>query len=130
MIEQFIFDKVTSDPTLQTLLFAGTGKYHLYPAVIPRGISFDKAATFTKIITNDAFPAIQSVDIQFNIFAKSHADTVAISKALSDLFNDNRNQTSGGVSVYYSIRSSESDLGYDFDEKLYQRESTYNYKLR
>lgn len=130
MIEQYIFNKITTDPTLQTLLSAGGGKYHIYPAVVPTGIDFAKGITFTLITSTDAFPIIKSVNIQFNIFALKHSDTVAIAKALSDLFNDDNNQKAGGESVVYSIRSSESDLGYNFDDKLFQREATYYFKLR
>lgn len=130
MIEQYVFTRITANPALQTLLSAGGGKYHLYPAVIPRGITFDRAVTFTTIITNDGYPAIKSVNAQFNIFAKKHSDVAAIASALSDLFNGEDNQTAGGINVVFSIRSSESDLGFDYDMNLYQREATYYYKIR
>lgn len=130
MIEQYIFNKITQDATLASLLNAGVGKYYLYPAVVPTGITITKAVTFTLIVSNDAFPNIKSVNVQFNIFATKHADAAAIAKALSDLFNDDNNQVSGGQAVVYSIRASESDLGYNYDDKLYQREATYYFKLR
>lgn len=130
MLEQFIFNKISEDETLAELLSAGSDGVHLYPGVIPRDIEFDEAVTFTLITTNDGFPVIHSRNIQFNIFGKSHQAVATIAQALSDLFNDNNNQTSDGVEVVYSIRASESDLGYNFDDGLYQREATYYFKLR
>jgi len=130
MIEQYVFNKITGDATLQALLTAGGGKYHVYPTVVPRGIDFDRGVTFTLLTTFDAFPAVNSVNIQFNIFAKKHSDAAAVAKALSDLFNDDNNQSSGGQDVVYSIRKSETDLGFNYDDTLYQREATYYFKLR
>jgi len=130
MIEQYVYNRITQDAALQALLSAGGGKYHIYPAVVPTGVTFTKAVTFTTIITTDAFPAIESRNVQFNIFAGTHSDAVAIAKALSDVFNDDNNQLEGGQAVVYSIRKSESDLGYNFDDKLYQREATYYFKLK
>lgn len=132
MIEQYIYNMITGDDTLAELLAIGSDDYHLYPNVIPRGIEFDKAVTFTLITTNDAYPAINSVSVQFNIFAKTHSATAQIAKALSDLFNGDNHQSSGGVDVIYSQRQSESDLGFNFDENenMYQREATYYFKIR
>jgi hypothetical protein len=129
MIEQYVFNLITEDVTLQALLSAGGDKYHIYPSVIPAGVVFDKAIAFSVISSNDAFPVILIQSVQFSIFAKKHSDTVAIGNALSDLFNGNGIRSSGGISVVFSIRQSESDLGFDFDEKIYQREATYNFKV-
>jgi hypothetical protein len=130
MIEQFIFNLITTDSALQALLSAGGGKYHLYPSAIPRGVVFDRAVSFSLISSNDAFPVILVQSVQFSIFAKKHSDTVAIAKALADLFNGNGIRNSGGLTVVFSMRQSESDLGFDYDnEGLYQREATYNFKV-
>lgn len=130
MLEQYIYNKIKEDVTLSALISAGSNDIHLYPGVIPRDIQFEKAITFTTVTTNDVFPKVQSRNIQFNIFAKKHIDVATISQALSDLFNDDNLQNSGGASVVYSIRVSETDLGFDFDDGLYQRECTYYYKLK
>lgn len=131
MIEQYIFNKITADTTLQALLTDGASGYHVYPLVVPRSLIFTKAITFTTIATGDAYPNIKSVTVQFNIFAKTHTDTVLISKALSDLFNeDNNNKDGTNIAVVYSERVSESDLGFDFDETIYHRESSYYFKIR
>ena len=131
MIEQYIFNKVTADPTLQGLLTDGAGGYHVYPTVVPRGIETTNILTFTRVGTTDVYPAAQSVDIQFNIFTKVHGQSVAIAEALSALFNEDNNQPlDGGTAVVYSQRKSDSDLGFDFDDKEYQREATYYFKLR
>lgn len=129
MIEQYIFNRITGNSTLQSLLSAGGGKYHVYPDVVPNGIDFDRAITFTLLITNDVFPAVESRTVQFNIFAKTAADRHAIGAALADLFNDDNLQTSGGTSVIYSKRQSESSLGYSYDTKLFQGEATYYFKV-
>jgi hypothetical protein len=129
-LENYIFNKITEDTTLQTLLNAGGGKYHIYPNVIPRDTTFSQAITFTKIITNDVYPAASSSNVQFNIFASTHVKITEVAQALSDLFNGDNNNSDDGFNVIFSIRKSESDLGYDFDEKLYQREATYYFKLR
>lgn len=135
MIEQFIYNKITNDPTLQTLLHKGSDDFYLYPNVMPRGEEgFDVAVTFTLIVTTDVYPASRSVNVQFNIFSASHAKTAETAKALNDLFNDMRYVESGGEDdtvVIYSQRSSESDLGKPLDnEGLYQREATYYFKLK
>lgn len=130
MIEQYIYNKITEDETLQTLLAAGSDDFYLYPNVVPRGVEFSKAVTFTLIITNDVYPAIKSVNVQFSIFSKSHVEAVQIAEALSALFNEDNNQSSGEVAVVYSQRKSESDLGFNYDDQLYQREATYYFKLR
>lgn len=131
MIEQYIYNKITEDETLQTLLSAGSDSFFLYPLVVPRGVDdFNQAVTFTLIVTSDVYPASKSVNVQFNIFSKTHTKAVEVAKALEDLFNEDNNQTSGGVSVIFSQRRSESDLGFNFDDSLYQREATYYFKIR
>jgi len=130
MIEQYIFNKITGDTTLQTLLSAGGGKYHLYPLVVPRGLEFDRAVTFTVINTGDAYPNIKSSNIQFNIFAKTHSDITSITEALSNLFNEDNHQVDGGLSMIFSIRTSEFDIAYDYDTKTYQRQASYYFKIR
>lgn len=130
MIEQYVYNKISEDETLAELLSAGSDGIHLYPGVIPRDIEFDEAVTFTLIITNDAFPVIQSRNIQFNIFGKTHSKVASIAQAISNIFNDDNNKTDGSISVVYSIRSSETDLGYNFDDGLYQRECTYYFKIK
>lgn len=130
MIEQYIFNLITTDTTLQTLLSAGSGKYHLYPGVIPRGVTFNQAVTFSQISSFDSYPNIKSVTVQFTIFAETHIKVVEVAQALYNLMNEDNIQTSGGVEVVFSQRSSETDLGYDYDDKLYQREASYYFKLR
>lgn len=132
MIEQYVYDLIKNDPTLAGLLSKGESpdSIHLYPNVLPRGLTFDQAVTFTRIITYDAFPAIQAITIQFNIFTHKHMDGAAIGQALYDLFNQATNYTAGGISTYYVQRVSESDIDFNYDDKLYQREATYNFKVR
>lgn len=132
MLEQYIYNKITEDTALQSLLSAGSDDFYLYPNVIPRSLMVDVAVTFTTIITTDVYPASKSVQVQFNIFAKSHSKTVEIAQALSDLFNEDNNQldAESGVGVVFSIRKSESDIGFDYDDELYQREATYYFKLK
>lgn len=132
MIEQYVYDRIVNDETLQELLSAGSDDLHVYPAVVPREVQFDQAVTFTLIGTVDAFPAVNSVNVQFNIFAKTHAKTVEIAQALAALFNDDNNKKddTADISIVYSIRQSESDLGFNFDDGLYQREATYYFKVR
>jgi len=132
MLEQFIYNKITEDTALQSLLSAGSDDFYLYPNVVPRSLMINVAVTFTTIITTDVYPASKSVQVQFNIFAKSHAKTVEIAEALSDLFNESNNQydEDSKVGVVFSIRKSESDIGFDFDDELYQREATYYFKIR
>lgn len=130
MIEQYIYNKITQDSALQTLLDDGDGGYKLFPTVVPRGVETDKAVTFTLINSNDAYPKIQSVNVQFNIFADTHTEVAQISEALADLFNEDNNQLEAGVGVVYSQRVSQTDLGFNFDDENYQREATYYFKLR
>lgn len=129
-IEQYLFDKISNDTTLATLLDAGGGKIHLYPNVIPRGLTGDTMMTFTKITTTDRYPTIESVNVQFNIFAKTHLALNTVSSALSNLFNEDNLQQNAGLVVIFSIRKSESDLGYNYDDKYYQREATYYFKIK
>jgi hypothetical protein len=132
MIEQYIYNKITEDTTLQELLSAGSDDFYLYPGVIPRGIEgFDVAVAFSVIFTSDVYPASKSVNVQFNIFGAIHANVAGVAKALEALFNEDHNQSSGEVDVIYSQRVSESDLGKSLDdEALYQREATYYFKIR
>lgn len=130
MIEQYVYNKITEDTTLQGLLSDGSGGYHVYPAVMPRGLEPNNILTFTRIITTDVYPASESVSIQFNIFSKSHTQTVAITTALANLFNEDNHQIDGGTEVVFSIRKSESDLGKDYDDGYYQREATYYFKIK
>lgn len=130
MLEQFIYDRISQDETLQDYLSAGSDGINLYPGVVPAGVEDDMIVTFTLITTRDSFPAVLSRSVQFNIFTKTHTDGVVIAQALADLFNDNKLQTEDGVKVVYSIRESESDLGFNYDDKYYQREATYAFKMR
>lgn len=130
MIEQFVYDRITQDETLQALLSAGSDGFYLYPNVVPQGIEADSIVTFTLIITRDIFPAIEARSVQFNIFTKTHTTGATIAAALAAIFNDNKLQTEDGFKVVYSIRESESDLGFNYDDKYYQREATYGFKIR
>lgn len=130
MIEQYVYDRITEDLTLQTLLSAGSDGLHLYPTVVPRGIDGDRIVTFTLITTNDGFPAIESRNVQFNIFTKTHTDGATIAAALADLFNQDHLQTEGGVKVVFSQRVSESDLGFNYNDNNYQREATFSFRIR
>ena len=130
MIEQYVYNKIVADTTLQGLLTDGASGYNLYPNVVPRSLVFDRAVTFTTISTNDVFPNANSVSVQFNIFAKTHTDIVSIATALANLFNGDNLQSDGGVFMIYSQRRSESDLAFDFDTNIYHREATYYFKIR
>lgn len=130
MIEQYVYNLIVADVTLQTLLDNGNGGYHLYPTVVPKTINTDIAVTFSLISTVDAYPTVKSVQIQFNIFAPTHQEVVEIAQALNNLLNEDNHKSSGGVNVIYSQRSSEADLGYNFDDKVFQRQATYYFKLR
>lgn len=130
MIEQYIYNRISQDETLATLLENVEGGVHLYPAVVPRGANASSAMTFTQIGSTDAYPNVTSVNIQFNIFSTKHSQVAAMAKALADIFNEDHLQTEGGTSVVFSQRQSESDLGFDYNEKEYQRQSTYYFKLR
>lgn len=132
MIEQYIYNKITEDETLQELLHAGSDDFYLYPGVIPRGIEdFTVAVAFSIITTTDVYPASRSVNVQFNIFGARHQDVAEVAQALDARFNEDHNQSSAGVDVVYSQRISESDLGKSLDnEALYQREATYYFKIR
>lgn len=130
MIEQYVFNKISGDSTLSTLLTKDS-VLHLYPSVVPRGVdTFDNAVTFTTISVVDVYPASKSVNVQFNIFSKEHIKSAQIAQALSDLFNEDNHQKDGGVDMVFSIRKSESDLGFNFDTNIFQRETTYYFKLR
>lgn len=129
MIEQYIFNLISADSTLATFLTKNS-VLNLYPSVVPRGAVFDNAMTFSVISTVDVYPASKSVNVQFNIFTKEHIKSAQIAQALSDLFNEDNRQQSGGVDMIFSIRQSESDLGFNFDTNIYQREATYYFKIR
>lgn len=129
MIEQYIYNLITADEALTDLLGEGED-IALYPNSVPTGTAFERAVTFTLIGTTDRFPKVEAPTVQFNIFARTHTDTAAIAKALADLFNQQFNRSSGGVEVYYSQRMSESDLGFQRDDNVYQREATYSFKIR
>lgn len=131
MIEQYVYDKIEEDETLQELLSAGSDGLHLYPGQVERGLIFDRAVTFTLVNTGDAFPAIQSRYVQFNIFAKIHSETAEIANALANLFNQDNNNSNDEVDVVFSIRQGENDLGRELDEEVYfQRQVTYKFILR
>lgn len=134
MIEQYIYNKITEDETLQELLHAGSDDFYLYPGIIPRGVEdFDVAVAFSLITSTDVFPASRSVNVQFNIFGARHQNVADVAQALYDLFHEDHNQPGGdsGVDIVYSQRVSESDLGKSLDnEALYQREATYYFKIR
>ena len=125
-MEQCVYNKIKLSP-----LHAIVGD-NVFPMVIPRSASVEKAITFTKIVTVDEYPNVKSTQFQFNIFAKKHSDVGAIAEGLYDLFNQKENDTTPDVDigVVFSIRRSESDIDYDYDGKLYQREATYYFKLR
>lgn len=130
MLEQYIYNKISSNSTLISLL-SKDGVLNLYPSVIPRGVtSYDNAVTFSTISTVDVFPNAKAIYLQFNIFTKEHIKSVEVANALDELFNQDNNQTDGGINVIFSIRKSESDLGFNFDSNFYQREATYYFKIR
>lgn len=129
-IEDYIYNKITSDPTLQNLLDDGESSFLLYPNVVPKGIDIDHAVTFTLITSGTAYPSIKSANIQFNIFAKTHTKTAEIASALYDLFNGLENQVLVDLGIIYSQRVSESDIGFNYDDGFYQRETTYYFKIR
>lgn len=130
MIEDFVYDRITQDETLQELLSAGSDGMHLYPTAVPTGIEAEAMITFTLIGTRDRYPEVESRSVQFNIFSKTHTKGNEVASALASLFNDDNLRTADGVKVVKSMRESESDLGYDYDDKYYQREATYRFTMR
>ena len=130
MIEQFVYDAISQDETLQALLSAGSDGIHLYPSSVPTGIEAEAMVTFTLIGTRDRYPEIEARSVQFSIFTKTHTGGATIAAALASIFNDDNRRTEDGVKVVKSMRESESDLGYDYDDKYYQREATYGFIMR
>lgn len=142
MIEQYIYNRIVADSTLQTLLGKSGGGVHLYPLAVPKGINLDLVfenndkgvVSFSLITTGDGYPDIKSRNVQFNVFSSKHSLTVEICDALSNIFNEDNNQKSGGVGVVYSQRISEGDIGFEFDENddngVYQRETSFYFKVR
>jgi hypothetical protein len=132
MIEQYIFNKITGNTTLQTLLSAGGGKYHVYPNKVPRPIEFEQGITFSRLGGGSGYPKVKSQIIQFSIFARTHAKLGDISEALYDLFDEKNNDSSGGVDVVYSQRQgAENDLESSLDDpNYYMRVVSYYFKLR
>lgn len=129
MIEQYLYNLITGDSTLQGYLTNGGGGYHVYPGVVPKDLTFNSAVAINLIGSSDTYPNAVSKVVQFNIFAKTHTRANEIAVALSDLFNGDHLQTSGGVKLVFSKRESEVDLGYDYDVELFQRNVSYYFKL-
>lgn len=128
-IKQFIFDTITGYAPLAEDLSDGSGGYNLFPGAVPRGIDPDKVITYSIIGTTDVYPALVSFDVQFSIFARTDTEAQAIAKLLGEVYNDSKNRVSGENAVLYSIRRSQSDLPYDYNNKTYQIEATYYFKL-
>lgn len=130
MIEQYIYNRISSNLALQTILEKNGGGIHLYPVSIPRGIEFNQAMTFFLVNSVNAYPTIKSVEIQFTFFSKTHEKINEMSQAIESEFNEDNNQSDAGVNMVFSQKRSEFDLPYDFDEELYLRQASYYFKLR
>lgn len=129
MIEQYVYNRINADTTLSNYLADGSGGIHLYPGVIPETKQFESAVAFSLLNSTDNYPNVRSKTVQFNIFSDTHTRCNEISSALADLFNGDTLKTDGGVKVVYSERDSETDLGKDYDTELYQRETSYYFKI-
>jgi|SRR5690606_16139252 len=129
-MEQYLFERITNNVVLQALLQKSGGGYNVYVLNIPTGISFTRAIRITTINTITRFPAINAVNVQIDIFAERHSDTVKIANALYDMFNMETNVSGTDVNIVYSQRVDESDIDYDEDDKLYHRQATYYFKIR
>lgn len=125
-MEQFVYDKIKNSPIHDIV------GDNVFPLVVPRSITVDKVITFTTIVTTDEYPNVKSAQVQFNIFAKKHSDVTAIAQGLYALFNQKENDTTPDVDIgiVFSIRRSESDVDFDYDAKLYQRQASYYFKIR
>lgn len=128
-IEDHIYARIIDDPALQALLTDGNGGFNVFSPVIPRGITFTKAVAFSYILSRSRFPNANSIDVQFNIFSTKHQDTIAIATALADLFHQDHGKEEEGVFVVYSQKQTETDLGLNYDDNLYQRSISYYFKV-
>lgn len=132
MIEQYIFNKITTNTVLQALLTAGGGKYHIYPGKVPRGIDFQQGVVFSRVGGGSGYPKVKSHIIQFNIFARTHTKLGEVSEALYELFDEVNNDSSGGVDIVYSQRqNAEFDIESSLDDpNYYMRVASYYFKMR
>lgn len=132
MIEQYIYNRITQDETLQELLTAGSDGFHIYPNKVPRGTEFQQGVTFSRVGGGFVYPNLETILIQFSIFARTHAKLGEVSSAIANIFNEDHNQTSGDISIVYSQKQgNEFDLPSDLDDpNYYQRSVTYLFKIR
>lgn len=132
MIEQYIYNKITEDETLQELLSAGSDGFHIYPTKVPRGVEFAQGVAFSRVGGGFVYPNLETITVQFSIFARTHTKLAEVAQAISNVFNEDHYQTSGDITIVYSQKQgNEFDMPSDLDDpNYYQRTVTYLFKIK
>ena len=129
-IKNYIFTKVTGNTELQTLLSDGAGGYDFYVPSIPTGKEFETGMAASILNAPKNFPTIEAYTVQFNIFSKLDTNASKVFAALADLFDQNRNDTDGTITIVASKQTDGGDLPRDVDTGEYHQFAVYNFIVR
>ena len=119
MLEEGIVAHIKADSGLATKLDAGGGRHHIYPLLVPDGVTIDKALTYTEIDQSLTYPLVRSSLIQINCIAKTFADARDLANDIDILFNDFNKEKLGGVFWIEYVKFNGRSNFYDADAKLY-----------
>lgn len=89
-MEESIYNVITQDSTLGTLLGNGDRTFRVYPLVLPEAFpeSAPNAMTYTQINKSLIWPLLRVATFQFNCFGKSLKAAREIADALNELLDD------------------------------------------
>lgn len=121
MIEEAIYTELSENDTVGTLVDAGGGKFHIYPARLPDGFpsSANYAITYSEIKQDLIYPLLRQSVFQFSCFGRTYAQARALANALDEALNDFNEDKLGGTKAVNYVKFQNRSHLYDEVGKLW-----------
>lgn len=119
MLEQAIFNEITSDATLAGKLQDGAN-YRVYPNFAPKGDLPDKLIVYNEVTQSLVYPALRTSLFQFTCVAKTYAEAIDLANDIDRIFNDLSEHMLGGVKGVKYVRFVGRTNLYDNNAEVHQ----------
>ena len=120
MLEKALFKVITEDTAIASKISVG-GKFNIYPLFLPNeyDLTNDYAITYSFISQTLLRPILKTTTVQFNCFAKTYENAIALADNVESALNDTRDIMLGGLFPINYIKTQSRQSLYDDNTKLW-----------
>lgn len=118
-LDEAIYNELSTDSITATKLSAGSGRFHVYPLVVPEGVLPEQAITYTEIDQSLTYPLVRTSLYQLNCIADTFAKARALAEDVDRIFNDRSEDMLGNVAPVKYIKFQGRSFQRDNEAKLY-----------